>query len=494
MDRISAEPSEQLAVATSAIACAAKLLGAPDAALSSIPDDELIEATRTAESIARQAAVLTARFAAELARRSRPELGGRGLAIREGFVNPESLVRSVTRTSFRDAARRIRVGAMLIETEVEPGGAFDPIAASIVRGDLGIEAADGVLRALKPVVSEVDLEQLKLATATLALEGGTQNADDLGAMARDVRDTLDRMGVASREERLRAQRSLRKGRVIDGLRRVSLVLDPESDAIIIGALDHAMSPRLGGPRFVDPADRERAARLVDDDRTNEQLALDTLVDLVRIGVDRDDGRILGSTKPGVRVTISLVDLLAGVDELGREHPERDTGVAWLEGCTTPLTPATARRILCDVGALPIVLGGAHEPLELGRTRRLFSGAQRTALADRDGGCRWPGCDRPTSWSEAHHLTPFGKGGTTDLENGILLCRRHHLLLHNDGWWIERAAEVGFRLIPPTAVDPARAPRPMPTKRPGWVRGEPPTDPIGDRDRSDSGRPAERKLA
>lgn len=472
MNRTAGYLSEQLTAAKHAITCAADLLNAPDAALSFIPDAELLEATKIAESIARQTDVITARFAAQLALRSRPELGGAGLATRQGFVNPESLVRSVTRTSFRDAARRIRVGAMLTEVAAEPGSAFEPIAASVAAGDLGVEAADGVLRALQPVTSEVDPEQLRIATTTLAIEGARQNADDLGAMARDVRDTLDRLGVGSREERLRAQRSLRKGRVIDGLRRVTLVLDPESDAIIIGALNHAMSPRLGGPRFTDPADQERAARLADDDRTNEQLALDTLVDLVRIGIDRDDGRILGSTKPGLRVTISAEDLMAGIDELGREHPERDTGVAWLEGCATPLTPAMARRILCEAGAMPIVLNGAHEPLELGRTRRLFSGAQRTALADRDGGCRWPQCDRPPLWSEAHHINPFGKGGLTDLDNGILLCRRHHLLLHNDGWCIERTpAAGGFQLIPPARADPTRTPQPMPTKRPGWVRAE-----------------------
>ena len=207
MNRTAGYLSEQLTAAKHAITCAADLLNAPDAALSFIPDAELLEATKIAESIARQTDVITARFAAQLALRSRPELGGAGLATRQGFVNPESLVRSVTRTSFRDAARRIRVGAMLTEVAAEPGSAFEPIAASVAAGDLGVEAADGVLRALQPVTSEVDPEQLRIATTTLAIEGARQNADDLGAMARDVRDTLDRLGVGSREERLRAQRS-----------------------------------------------------------------------------------------------------------------------------------------------------------------------------------------------------------------------------------------------------------------------------------------------
>jgi hypothetical protein len=200
------------------------------------------------------------------------------------------------------------------------------------------------------------------------------------------------------------------------------------------------------------------------------MALDVLVDLVRIGVDRDDGAILGSSKPTLRVTISLDDLTRAVDAFGHEHPDTDTGVAWLEGSTEPLSAATARRLLCDTGALPIVLGGGSELLDLGRTRRLFTSTQRVALANRDGGCRWPECDRPPSWCEAHHINPYSTGGKTDLAQGVLLCRRHHLLLHNNGWRIDQAPSPGELLLtPPGSVDPARGPRPMPIKLPHWLK-------------------------
>jgi hypothetical protein len=209
------------------------------------------------------------------------------------------------------------------------------------------------------------------------------------------------------------------------------------------------------------------------------MALDVLVDLVRIGVDRDDGSILGSIKPALRVTISLDDLTRAINTPRHDHPETghpetgrpetDTGVAWLEGSTEPFSAATARRLLCDAGALPIVLGGASEPLDLGRARRLFTTAQRVALANRDGGCRWPECDRPPSWCEAHHINPYRTGGKTDLSHGTLLCRRHHLLLHNNGWRIERTPNGELQLTPPTTVDPTRQPRPMPTKLPPWLK-------------------------
>jgi hypothetical protein len=466
-----------------------------DAALASLTDPQLLESTVLIEEISRELDVFKAVFAAEVAWRSRSELGNAGLAAMEGHVSPESLLRSLTRSSFQDAARRIRVGTVLAESEASAGaglvaggpvdaaasgfggaGPFAAIVSGLVSGDLGVEGADRVIRVLSPVADSVAPDVLRQATSTLVMEGATCNVDELAALARGVRDTLDRVGVADREQRLRAQRSLRKSAVVEGLRRVTLVLDPESDAILTGAIEAAMSPRLGGPRFVDPADQDRAAGLVDDPRTNEQMALDVLVDLVRIGVDRDDGAILGSSKPALRVTISLDDLTRAVDAFGHEHPDTDTGVGWLEGSSEPFSAATARRVLCDAGALPIVLGGASEPLDLGRTRRLFTTAQRVALTNRDGGCRWPECDRPPSWCEAHHINPYSTGGKTDLAQGVLLCRRHHLLLHNNGWRIQHPPNPGELLLtPPRSIDPARRPRPMPTKHPHWLK---PADPAG----------------
>lgn len=442
--------------------------------LAALSDSALLAAVSDLEAAGRQIDVAKARYSSEVARRSRRELGNAGLAAQQGFLSAETLLRSVTRTGLREAARRIRVGALLTDVaaaeQLGEDAPLRPVATAVLDGRLGLDAADQVIRALAPVAEEVDGDQLALAVATLAMEGASRDADEMGVMARGVRDTLDRMGVIDRERHLRDQRALRRGPVIDGLRRVSMVLDPESDAIIMGAIDHAMSPRLGGPRFSRDDDKQRAERLVDDPRTNDQLALDTLADLVRIGVDRDDGTVLGSIKPAVRVTIALDDLTRAIDSEGVEHPETDTGLAWLEGSPEPVSAATARRYLCDVGALPIVLSGSSEPLDLGRPRRLFSGPQRVALATQDGGCRFPSCDRPPSWCEAHHIDPYSRGGPTDVRNGALLCRRHHLLLHDQGWQIVHGLDPGeLLLIPPASIDPGRAPRSMPNKRPRWLR-------------------------
>ena len=97
----------------------------------------------------------------------------------------------------------------------------------------------------------------------------------------------------------------------------------------------------------------------------------------------------------------------------------------------PITAAQARRLACTASIVPAVLGGASEVLDLGRARRLFSPAQRKAMALRDRRCRAEGCEIPAAWCEAHHATnPWGSGGRTDVDDGALLCSWHHHRAHD----------------------------------------------------------------
>ncbi|MCD4536589.1 HNH endonuclease, partial [Nocardioides sp. cx-169] len=77
-----------------------------------------------------------------------------------------------------------------------------------------------------------------------------------------------------------------------------------------------------------------------------------------------------------------------------------------------------------------VLGGRSQVLDLGRKARFHTKAQRIALAVQHGGCYTQGCERPSAWCEAHHLTPWSQGGDTTVDDGALLCRRHHTLAHH----------------------------------------------------------------
>ncbi|MBK8758110.1 MAG: DUF222 domain-containing protein [Actinomycetales bacterium] len=97
---------------------------------------------------------------------------------------------------------------------------------------------------------------------------------------------------------------------------------------------------------------------------------------------------------------------------------------------TLISASAARRIACQAGILPAVLGGPGQVLDLGRHHRFFSDPQRTALALIYDTCAADGCDRPFAWSELHHQQPWSKGGLTDLDLAIPLCGYHHRLIHN----------------------------------------------------------------
>jgi HNH endonuclease len=87
-------------------------------------------------------------------------------------------------------------------------------------------------------------------------------------------------------------------------------------------------------------------------------------------------------------------------------------------------------------------------LEVGRTSRVVTAAQRAALVVRDGGCAVPGCDRPPAWCEAHHLVHWLHGGATDLANLALVCRAHHRAVHEGGWRLTRQPDGHLTATPP----------------------------------------------
>jgi hypothetical protein len=96
----------------------------------------------------------------------------------------------------------------------------------------------------------------------------------------------------------------------------------------------------------------------------------------------------------------------------------------------------------------ILLGSDSTVIEVGRAKRVISGPQRKALRVRDRGCVWPGCDRPASWTSGHHLVHWIHNGPTDLPNLVLLCYRHHWMVHEGEWQIVRSDDGRMLTIPP----------------------------------------------
>ena len=103
----------------------------------------------------------------------------------------------------------------------------------------------------------------------------------------------------------------------------------------------------------------------------------------------------------------------------------------------PVPAPTALRWCCDAGISRVLTGPDSTPLDLGHTARLPNRAQRRALAARDRGCTFPGCDRPPGWTSAHHLVHWIHGGATDMENMALLCTFHHHRVHEGGYGLRR---------------------------------------------------------
>jgi hypothetical protein len=154
--------------------------------------------------------------------------------------------------------------------------------------------------------------------------------------------------------------------------------------------------------------------------------------------------------------LEAADLDAGRFRSGSSGAE--AGVGWLD-TGVPISAAEARRMACDARIIPAVLGSDSQVLDLGRSRRLFSGAVRRALVLRDRGCSFPMCDRPARWSEGHHVRAWPNGGLTEPDNGCLVCRFHHRLLHDgSGWQVRIAADGLPEYLPPSTIDPARRPR------------------------------------
>ena len=201
-------------------------------------------------------------------------------------------------------------------------------------------------------------------------------------------------------------------------------------------------PTDGGPADGQPL-RPNAFR---DPRSAPQRRHDALLEALRLLLSTDTLPDNGGNRPQLAITIPY-DLLT--QQLGPGL--LDTG--------TTLTPAETRKLACDAAIIPAILNTHSVPLDLGRTRRLITGALRKALILRDKGCTWPGCDRPPQWCQGHHVQPWSHGGETSLTTAIMICEFHHRLLHhNDGWTVHIGPDGHPWFTPPPHLDPQQTPR------------------------------------
>ncbi|WP_105033262.1 HNH endonuclease signature motif containing protein [Cryobacterium aureum] len=344
------------------------------------------------------------------------------------------------------------------------------------------------------------------------------NTEQAYKRARRLRDGLDAAGILAREKQARDDTTWSLWRRADGMVTLHALMAPEQGEMWMATYDALTSPRRGGVRFVDPERAAWAQRVKNDPRTIDQIAADSFTQLLMLGADADPNTMFGGRRPVVQIIVTEHDRPTTIPDptLGRDadpaprptmHPaagpsavpsatpgitasggtttataetaSTESGTAgsgtpatdtaktafgYLEGNPAPVSAETIDRHLCDTGYVGILFSEAGQPLNVGRDERLFNRKQRRALAARDGGCRWPGCDQPPSWTESHHIENWSDLGLSDIDFAILLCAHHHLLLHNRHWKIY-LRDGEYWLQPPIEIDPEQTLIALPTKSP-----------------------------
>ncbi|MTH67361.1 DUF222 domain-containing protein [Agromyces bracchium] len=404
-------------------------------------DAGLVQVVDALAQTRREIDAVFARVAAEAAKRSGPEFGVEGLAKAQGFHNPVRLIAAATGGSRSDAHRLIAVGAATAERQAFSGERMPTrhprVAAAFAAATISLEAASAITSMLDRSAARAAASRVDVVEAALVDLAARVPLETLMRGVREAEARLDPDGVEPREDEVRMERSLTMREDSRGVVHLHARLDPESAAPVKVAIEALVSDAL---RRREPGD---LSPVVDDRRSIPQIQADALAALAR--------HTLGCTQtaaPLAKTTVVVrVDLDTLVDGLGH---------ARIDGLEQPISAGTARRMAADAELIPAVLGGDSLPLDLGRSARLFTNAQRLALGERDGGCA--SCGQNIGYVEAHHIDWWERDtGPTDLANGVLLCSFCHHMIHRDGWHIHAGpTEVWF--IPPPHIDPSQVPR------------------------------------
>jgi len=445
---------------------------------------ELVAVNAAFGALRTQVDAAFAPYAAELARQSRPELGSDSLAKKQGFRTPASLIAATGAGTTGDAVKLMRVGEATTPRQSLAGEqqpAKRPhVAEALSTGRIGVTAAYAISEMLERAALAAPAEALAEAERRLVEAAPGLTPEQLHRVVARVEAYLDPDGLEPREQALREGRFVTLREERDGAVTLQARLDPVSGAAVKTAIDAIVTRALrtrgrgdldgagdaervvaesggsdgtaaggegatsGGEGIADGAGDGR--RPAPDERTVRQMQADALVDLCRHAL----GCAAVPTGPEATIVVRI-----DLDDL-----ENRTGSATIDGFDRPVSADAARRLAADARVIPAVLGGDSEILDWGRAKRLFTPAQKLALAERDGGCAF--CGAPPSQTSAHHLNWWERDrGRTDLSDGVLLCTGCHHRVHDDGWDIEirgRGVRAEVWFVPPPWIDRSRTPR------------------------------------
>lgn len=299
------------------------------------------------------------------------------------------------------------------------------LTSAVAANQVGVPAARAAL-------IEVDRVMPVLPAATRDQVFGHFLALPAGSGARAVRELSTRVIATFADEdflvdadaKLDAAESVTWSDLPNGMTRLVADLAPLHAAQLRHAVEALSGPAPGNSCCDDVFHRHTGDKTGEpDDRTPGKRRADALMLLVTRAADLIDGDTTVPTSGQGRlvVTIGLEELTGALQGFGRTE------------AGTALDPHLVRQMACDANILPMVLGSHSEPLDVGREQRLVKAGMRTAVIERDRHCTYPGCGRPPSWCQVHHVTPWTQGGSTSLTNSALLCPRHHTIVHRDGY-------------------------------------------------------------
>ncbi|CAN5284192.1 hypothetical protein BH18ACT9_BH18ACT9_22510 [soil metagenome] len=315
---------------------------------------------------------------------------------------------------------------------------YDATQRAFADGSLDEAQARVIVKAGERVPDSVSDEAREAAEAHLVAKAvAGMNARRLRQAARRMLDVIS-AELANRHEATMLDEEEQRAEV-----ETWMTLHDNDDGTFVGRftipeaqghlLRHALE-RLSSPNRLS---RNRAGELVRDDTVpgmgqnlnwSERLGA-AFVELLEHLPQKGFGGV-GAT---LLVTMDLERLLDGLGSARLDSGAR-------------ISAGEARRLACGAGIVPVVLGGASEPLDLGRRQRLHTDAMRRALAVVHDTCAAEGCERPFAWCDLHHPHAWSRGGSTSVANGLPLCGHHHRRAHDRAFNLTHLAsgEVRFR--------------------------------------------------
>ena len=299
------------------------------------------------------------------------------------------------------------------------------ISAAMADGRLSYSKARALTRVATPTTEDVLLN--------VALNGTTHHVETLVRQFRRVQEVEE----LSREARQYSQRRLTYFHDHDGSLVVKLQLTAEGGALFLKAIEAAL-PEIPLPD--DCKDHLHVSAETSNGRfdsanitTASMRRADALVVMAESLLQHGAVALKGGDRHQVVVHIDDATLRKG--EAGR--CEIDDGHA--------IPVETARRLACDCSKVEITEDEQGEPLDVGRKTRSIPPALRRALASRDKGCVFPGCNHKR-YVDGHHVEHWADGGETKLSNLATLCRFHHRAVHEGGLGMERCDDGAWRFF------------------------------------------------